>query len=209
MRALSKESHYGQLFGAISCKGCATSNPLFRSYSLRSNTQGMSCQTWYATQEHFKDCWTYCIHSKPMRTLFQNYGRTCCIHSKPMRTLFHQNYGRTCCIHTKPTTTLFHQNDVLLSMLYRIILGWLDSSIRRRKRACDDVTASQKIAVLQCCVWLLAEMPSSHAVFGLNNRKSGVNRHRGFVNFQKTWKCSLLGAYYSLNHGTTHCIFQS
>ena len=61
-----------------------------------------------------------------------------------------------------------------------IILGWLDSAIRRRKRECDDVTASRILLVLRCCVRLLAEIPSSRAVSGLNNRKSGVNRHLRF-----------------------------
>ena len=42
--------------------------------------------------------------------------------------------------------------------------------------AVDDVTAGQIFVALQCSVWLLAEMPLSRAVFGLNNRKSGVNR---------------------------------
>ena len=52
------------------------------------------------------------------------------------------------------------------------ILGWLYSSIRWRKRAFVDVTASQKMAVLQCCVGLLVEIPSSRVEFDLNNRKS-------------------------------------
>ena len=38
---------------------------------------------------------------------------------------------------------------------------------------------------LQCCVWLLAEIPSSLAVFDLNNLKSGVNRHLRFCQFLK------------------------
>ena len=54
-----------------------------------------------------------------------------------------------------------------------------------KKKACDDVTASQKMAVLQCCVWLLAEMPSSRAVFDLNDRKYGVKRHLRFCQFPK------------------------
>ena len=58
------------------------------------------------------------------------------------------------------------------------------SVIGRRKRACDDVTASQILVVLRCCVWLLVEMNSSCAVFGLTNRKSGVNRHLRFTLFQ-------------------------
>ena len=39
------------------------------------------------------------------------------------------------------------------------------------------------MVVLQCCVWLLAEMPSTRAAFDLNNRKSGVNRHLRFCTF--------------------------
>ena len=70
-------------------------------------------------------------------------------------------------------------------MFWKIMLGWLDSAIRRRKKALDDVTASQILAVLRCCVWLLVEMPSFRAVFGLNNRKYGVNRHLLFCPFQK------------------------
>ena len=54
-----------------------------------------------------------------------------------------------------------------------------------KEHACDDVTASQIMAVLLCCVWLLAEMPSPRAVFDLNNRKSGVNRHLRFCPFPK------------------------
>ena len=34
-------------------------------------------------------------------------------------------------------------------------------------------------------------MPSSRAVFGLNNRKSGVNRHLRFYPFPKTRKCAM------------------
>ena len=41
------------------------------------------------------------------------------------------------------------------------------------------------MAVLQCCVWLLAEMRSSRAVFDLNYRKSEVNRHLRFCQFPK------------------------
>ena len=37
-------------------------------------------------------------------------------------------------------------------LVERMILGRLDSAIRRRKRACDDVTASQILVVLLCCV---------------------------------------------------------
>ena len=37
-------------------------------------------------------------------------------------------------------------------------------------------------------------MTSSRAVVGLNNRKSGVNRHLPFFHFQKTRKCAVLGA---------------
>ena len=56
---------------------------------------------------------------------------------------------------------------------------------------------------------LLVEMPSSRAVFDLNYCKSEWKITCGFVNFQKTRKCAVLDAYYSLNHGTAHSIFQS
>ena len=56
---------------------------------------------------------------------------------------------------------LFQWKKLLWNTVIAMVLGWLDSAIRRRKRACDDVTASQILVVLQCCIWLLAEMPSS------------------------------------------------
>ena len=43
--------------------------------------------------------------------------------------------------------------------------SWLDSAIRRRKKASNDVTASKILVMLRCCVWLLAEMLSFRAVF--------------------------------------------
>ena len=55
------------------------------------------------------------------------------------------------------------------------------------------------MAVLQCCVRLLAEMRSSRAAFDLNNCKSGVNlelKSCGFVSFQKTQKCAVC-AYFN------------
>ena len=59
------------------------------------------------------------------------------------------------------------------------------------------------MVVLRYCVWLLAEMPSFRAVFGLNNRKSGVNRHLRFCPFPKNWEnVPCVGAYYSFHHGT-------
>ena len=60
-----------------------------------------------------------------------------------------------------------------------------------KKSAWDDVTTSQKIAVLQRCVWLLAEMHSSRAAFDLNNYKSGVNRHLQFCQFPKKSECAV------------------
>ena len=60
------------------------------------------------------------------------------------------------------------------------------------------------------CLTILVEISSSRTVFNLNYHKSGVNGHLRFCQFKKkTRKCAVLGAYYSLNHGTTHCIFQS
>ena len=73
------------------------------------------------------------------------------------------------------------------------MLGWLDSAIRRRKRAWDDVTASQILAVLRCCVWLLAEMTASRALFDLNNHKYGVKRHLRFCEFPKNSECAVCG----------------
>ena len=79
-------------------------------------------------------------------------------------------------------------NAILVAtMVKKIILGWLDSAILRRKRACDDVTSSQILVVLQCRVWLILEMPSFRALFDLNNRKSVQNRHR----FERTRKCAM------------------
>ena len=49
------------------------------------------------------------------------------------------------------------------------------------------------MAVLQCCVWLLAEMPLSRAAFDLNNRKSGVNRHMRFCQFPKNSEVCRVG----------------
>ena len=52
-------------------------------------------------------------------------------------------------------------------------------------RACDDVTVSQAFAVLQCCVWLLDEMPLSRAVFYLDNSKYRANQHLRSCQFLK------------------------
>ena len=51
---------------------------------------------------------------------------------------------------------------------------------------------SQILAVLRCCVWLFAEMPSSCAVFGLNNCKFVVNRHLRFCQFLKNSEMCLV-----------------
>ena len=73
------------------------------------------------------------------------------------------------------------------------------SAIRRRKRAFDDVTANQILAVLRC-VWLLAGMPSSRAAFGLNNHKSGLNSHLQnlgyWIGIKKPWNVPYVGAYF-------------
>ena len=54
------------------------------------------------------------------------------------------------------------------------------------------------MAVLQCCIWLLAEMRSSRAVFDLNNRKSWVNRHLRFCQFPKKLRnVPCVGAYFN------------
>ena len=63
---------------------------------------------------------------------------------------------------------------------------------------------SQKMADLQCCVWLLAEMPSSRAVFDLYNRKSGVNRHLRFCQFRKNSKmCRLWVSILTLKYAVS------
>ena len=41
------------------------------------------------------------------------------------------------------------------------------------------------MALFQCCVWLIAEMRSSRAVFDLNYRQYGVNRYLRFYKFKK------------------------
>ena len=41
------------------------------------------------------------------------------------------------------------------------------------------------MAVFQCCVWLIAEMRSSRAVFDLNYRQYGVNRYLWLYKFPK------------------------
>ena len=66
-----------------------------------------------------------------------------------------------------------------------VVTIWFFIASNEEKRPCDDATASQKMAILQCCVWLLAEIRSSLPVFDLNNRKSGVNRHLRFCQFPK------------------------
>ena len=62
------------------------------------------------------------------------------------------------------------------------------------------------MAVLQCCVWLLAEMPSSRAVFDLNNHKSGVNRHLRFCPFPKNSEVCRVGCVLFIKpwHHTLH-----
>ena len=88
-----------------------------------------------------------------------------------------------------------------------IILGWLDSSIRRRKRAFYDVIASQKMAVLQCWVWLLAKMRSSRAAFDLYYRKFRVNRHLRLCQFQKklgSVPCWVRIIHYTMAPHTAH-----
>ena len=78
--------------------------------------------------------------------------------------------------------------------------------MRRRKRALDDVTASQKMSVLQCWVWQLVEMSSSRAVFDLNNRKSGVNRHLRFCQFPKKLEnVPCVGAYFNFEMCRVWC----
>ena len=77
--------------------------------------------------------------------------------------------------------------------------------------------------VLQCCVWLLAEMPWSRAGFDLNNRKSGVNWHLRFCQFPKNSEACRVGwvlfiklwhhrqniseLKYALTHGTFPSFF--
>ena len=62
------------------------------------------------------------------------------------------------------------------------------------------------MAVLQCCVWLLAEMPSSRTVFDLNNRKSGVNGHLRFCQFPKNSEVCRVGCVLFIKpwHHTLH-----
>ena len=62
------------------------------------------------------------------------------------------------------------------------------------------------MAVIHCCVWLLAEMRSSRAVFGLNNRKSGVNRHLRFCQFPKKSEVCRVGCVLFMKpwHHTLH-----
>ena len=45
-------------------------------------------------------------------------------------------------------------------------------------------------------VWLLPEMPSSRAVFDLNNRKSGVNRQLPFYQFPKNSEMCRVGSLF-------------
>ena len=105
--------------------------------------------------------------------------------------------------HFIPTTDSFNHGYKDNTRLTRFFNPTRRKSVRWRH--CQSENGG-----LQCCVWLLAEIPSSWAVFDLNNRKSGVNRHLRFLSIsKKTRKCAVLGAYYSLNHGTTHCIYQN
>ena len=54
----------------------------------------------------------------------------------------------------------------------------------------------QALVVLRCCVLLIVQMPSSHAVFDLNNHKSGVNRQLRFCKFKKNSEVCLVGSVY-------------
>ena len=77
----------------------------------------------------------------------------------------------------------------------------------------------------RCCVWLLAEMRSSCAVFYLNNRKSGMNRNLRFYQFPKklgsvpwVWcvlfikpchhKLHISELTYALTHGTFQSLLE-
>ena len=77
--------------------------------------------------------------------------------------------------------------------------------IRRRKKACDDVTASQILVVLLCCVWLyMSRNVFFSAAFGLNNRKSGANKHLRFYPLQKIWKCAVWVPWLNFSQMRTH-----
>ena len=87
-------------------------------------------------------------------------------------------------------------NAILVTtMVKKMILGWLDSAIWRRKISCNDVTNSQILVLFQCRFWQILEMPSSCAVFDLNNRKSGVTGHLQFFPFPKN--SEMCRVYYS------------
>ena len=62
------------------------------------------------------------------------------------------------------------------------------------------------MAVLQWCVWLLAEMHSSRSVFNLNNHKSGVNRYLWFCQFPKNAEVCRIGCVLFIKpwHHTLH-----
>ena len=65
-----------------------------------------------------------------------------------------------------------------------------------KKRTFDDVIASLQMAVFQCCVWLIAEMRSSRAVFNLNYRQYGVNRYLWFYKFPKNSEMCRVGCVF-------------
>ena len=81
----------------------------------------------------------------------------------------------------------------------RIILGWLDSAIRLRKRACNDVTSCQSDiggpSVL--CLTISRNAFVSHCIW-LKNRISVVNRHLRFCPFpKKLGSVPCVGTYFN------------
>ena len=62
----------------------------------------------------------------------------------------------------------------------------------RSVRKCMSCSGSAGVRTAQQ-FWLLAEVRSSRAVFDLNNRKSGVNRHLRFCQFPKNSKVCRVG----------------
>ena len=63
---------------------------------------------------------------------------------------------------------------------------------------------SLQMAVFQCCVWLIAEMRSSRAVFDLNYRQYGVNRYLWFYKFPKISEMCRVGCVLFTGHHTLH-----
>ena len=62
------------------------------------------------------------------------------------------------------------------------------------ERAMTSLPVRYWWSFMQCCVWLFAEMHSSHAVVVLNyNRKSGVNRPLRFCQFPKNSEMCVCG----------------